>query len=209
MTAGRRRFADLRADLEAAGGGLVDELINEEIDYHGVLGRVPARRLLEAVARHEVRWLRTGAVRFFHAVGQMAAPGLPERDDFESTDESGAEAVVGEPRIAILDGLPLSGHVLLRDRIVVDDPEGWEASIPTARRMHGTGMASVVMHGDLNAGDAPLRTPVYLRPILTAEVPDWVHDAREELPRDRLAVDVVQARSPGSSRATRPHPACG
>ena len=185
--------ADLRADLERAGGELVDELVLEEIGYHGALGRVPAHRLLDAVARHEVRWLRTGAVRFFHAVGQMAASAVLDDAELESAGDVPSGPAAGELRVAILDGLPLSGHVLLRGRIVVDDPDGWEATIPAARRVHGTGMASVVLHGDLNASGAPLRAPVYMRPILAADAPAWVHEAREELPRDRLAVDVVQS----------------
>jgi len=30
-----------------------------------------------------------------------------------------------------------------------------------------------------------------VRPILSPDAPNWVHGAREELPPDRLAVDVV------------------
>jgi hypothetical protein len=97
----------------------------------------------------------------------------------------------GRPRVALLDGVPLANHVLLRDRIVVDDPDGWEATTPAARRVHGTSMASLVIHGDLGAQHAPLTTPFYARPILVAGAPAWVRDPREELPRDRLAVDIV------------------
>lgn len=184
--------ANLRTDLQDAGGELLREVVHEEIDYHGVLGRVPAHRLRDAVARHEVRWLRTGGVRFFHAVGQMAAPMIA--DDVEpERAEAPSAPVSGQARVALLDGLPLGGHTLLRGRLVIDDPEGWDATIPAARRVHGTGMASVVVHGDLNGTGVPLNTPVYVRPILSSNAPDWVHDAREELPRDRLAVDVVSA----------------
>ena len=184
--------ADLRADLRAAGGEFVSEIVHEDIDYHGVLGRVPAHRLRDAVARHEIRWLRTGAVRFFHAVGQMAAPGIA--DDDAETEPVGVPPdapVAGEARVALLDGLPIAGHALLRHRLVIDDPDGWDATIPAARRLHGTGMASVVLHGDLNGGGAPLPTPLYVRPILSSNAPAWVRDAREELPRDRLSVDVI------------------
>ncbi len=40
-------------------------------------------------------------------------------------------------------------------------------------------------------GGSRLRTPIYVRPILRAEAPDWVSGPVEELPRDRLAVDLV------------------
>ncbi len=183
--------AGLRDDLRRAGGEFVSETVNEEIDYHGVLGRVPAHRLRDAVARQEVRWLRTGPVRFFHAVGQMAAPAVADDAETEAADARPATPGSGEARVALLDGLPIGAHALLRDRLVIDDPDNWAATIPAARMVHGTGMASVVVHGDLNGGSTPLNSPVYVRPILTPNAPDWVREAREELPRDRLAVDVV------------------
>jgi hypothetical protein len=184
-------IADLRADLRDAGGEFLSEVIHDQIDYHGVLGRVPARRLRDAVARQEVRWLRTGGVRFFHAVGQLAAPAAADDVEPEPADGGAGPPAVGDAQIALLDGLPLEGHTLLRDRLVIDDADGWAGTIPALRRVHGTGMASVVVHGDLNATIGPLRAPVYVRPILSPNAPDWVRDAREELPRDRLAVDVV------------------
>jgi hypothetical protein len=176
--------AELRADLGDAGGELLGETVHEEIDYHGVLGRVPAHRLRDAVASHQMRWLRTGTVRFFHAVGQMAAPGAVDALEPESGFAPTAPPPAGPARVALLDGLPLAGHVLLQNRLLVDDPDDFDPTIPVARRLHCTGMASVIVHGDLNGSSRPLRTPVYVRPILSPNAPDWVRDAPEELPRD-------------------------
>jgi hypothetical protein len=190
----RRResaIAGLGADLAEVGGTIVDQLVVEEIDYHGVLARVPARHLLEAAAHREVRWLRTDSVRFFHAVGQIVAS--PPGEDQEPADDQsppGAVAPAGAPRIALLDGLPFAGHSALAGRLVVDDPAGWDATIPVAERRHGTGMASVIVHGDLNAPATPASRPVYVRPILVPG-PSWVRDVPEELPRDRLAIDII------------------
>lgn len=186
-----KAVSELREDLESAGGALVAEHVHPEIDYHGVLGRVPAHRLIEAVQAHDVRWLRTVGIRFFHPVGQMAATG-EAGEPAEPVNERGA-APQGQPQVAVLDGLPLGGHTLLRGRVVVDDPDGWEETIPAARRRHGTGTASIVIHGDLGDSTAPLSRPVYVRPILTSDAPEWVGGAREELPRDRLAVDLVHS----------------
>jgi hypothetical protein len=184
-------LAQLRADLRAKGGELEQSLVHEQIGYHGVLGRAPARLLRDAVEHHEIRWLGTGGVRFFHAVGQIAAPTVADVEPETLERETSSSPPVGRPRVALLDGVPLANHVLLRDRIVVDDPDGWEATTPAARRVHGTSMASLVIHGDLGAERAPLTTRLYVRPILVADAPAWVRDSREELPRDRLAVDVV------------------
>ena len=184
-------LAQLRADLQTAGGELVQSLVHEQIGYHGVLGRAPARLLRDVMASHEVRWLGTGGVRFFHAVGQIAAPTVADIEPEPLGRESTPSPPAGSPRVALLDGVPLANHVLLRDRVVVDDPDGWEATTPAARRVHGTSMASLVIHGDLGAEHPPLTTPLYARPILVADAPAWVRDPREELPRDRLAVDIV------------------
>jgi hypothetical protein len=201
----------LGADLEQVGGTIVSQLIVEEIDYHGVLARVPARHLLDAAAHDAVRWLRTDNVRFFHAVGQVAAP-PPGEDNDPAGDEghpheapSIPRSVSAEaPRIALLDGLPFTGHSTLTDRLVVDDPDGWDATIEVAQRRHGTGMASVILHGDLNDPGLPASRPLYVRPILRPG-PSWVRDVPEEMPRDRLAVDVIN--SAVSRLFAEPHPA--
>jgi len=198
-------IAALRADLAQIGGTIVDQLVVEEIDYHGVLARVPARNLLDAVAGRDLRWLRTDNVRFFHAVGQIAAPppGEEQGPADHQSPPTGADPA-GAPRVALLDGLPFTGHVALVGRLVVDDPDGWGATIPVGQRRHGTGMASVILHGDLNDPAPPASRPLYVRPILKPG-PSWVRDVPEEMARDRLAVDVI------NSAVTRlfagPHPA--
>lgn len=180
----------LRADLADVGGELLESVQLQEIGYHGALGRVPAALIRRILSEHEVRWMSTEGVRFFHATGQIFAPADADPD----TDAPVAvpPPVLGDtPRIALLDGVPLANHDLLRDRVTVDDPEGWEATAPVARRRHGTSMASLVIHGDLGAPGSPLSSPLYVRPILTSDAPEWVNGPREELPRDRLPVDLI------------------
>jgi hypothetical protein len=38
----------------------------------------------------------------------------------------------------------------LAGRLIVDDPDGLDEVYPVARREHGTAMASLIIHGDLN-----------------------------------------------------------
>jgi hypothetical protein len=181
----------IRSDLESAGGELIAQTVLEEIGYHGVLGRVPAHLLQSAAENHEVQWLRTGAVRFFHATGQIAAIGEDVEEETQVGDSTGESGAAGRPRIALLDGVPLANHASLAERVVLDDPDNWEAVTPVDRRVHGTGMASLILRGDLSAESAPLQSPIYVRPILKADAPSWVTGVREELPRDRLPVDIV------------------
>ncbi len=187
--------ADLTADLQAAGGELVRESVREEISYHGILARVSGGLLAETVVNHEVRWLRSGSVRFFHAVGQFAA--APGDGALEPAQDRAAARPLPTgtvPRVAVLDGVPLAGHELLAGRITVDDPDGWEELVEVSRRNHGTATASLVVHGDVNAEGRAQPAPVYVRAILWDQAPAWVGGGgREELPRDQLAVDVLHA----------------
>lgn len=184
---------ELTADLRRAGGELVHALVLDEISYHGVLGRVPARLLREVAASRDVRWMRTEGVRLFHPAGQA---GIPPAGEFDVSD--GAPPGVGlpgdaPPRLAVLDGVPLENHDFLAGRLIVDDPEGWAAEVPASRRIHGTAMASLAVHGDLSQPQDPPRERIYIRPILRFEAPAWVQDAREEMPADRLVVDLIHS----------------
>lgn len=178
------------AELRAANGRVLQELVVPEISYHGILGEAPARRLVEAARLHEVRWLRTEGVRLFHPVGQAVAP-APADHELQAGVAVEARLPDQEPRVALLDGLPVENHALLAGRLVVDDPDNWAALTPAAERVHGTAMASLAIHGDLSDRRPPSRGRIYLRPILRLEAPAWVADRREEMPADRLVVDLV------------------
>lgn len=183
--------AELRGEVERSGGEVVATFEHEGIAYHGVLATAPASLLVEAAQRREVRWLRTAGVRLFHPSGQFAAPAPDEVEEGAPAERELLAPPTGEPRLALFDGLPVERHELLAGRLIVDDPEGWAATVPVNTRRHGTAMTSLIVHGDLNAGEEPISEPVYLRPILRSDAPDWVTGAGEELPRDRLPVDLI------------------
>ena len=182
--------ARLAGELAEQGGSLDRELVIPEIDYHGILGRAPAERLLEAADADDVAWLSTEGVRLFHATGQMAAPVRDEGEQAPGVDDLGA-LPAGTSRIALLDGLPLAAHEALDGRLRIDDPEAWAELVPAARRAHGTLMACSVVYGDLGSGSDALDEPIYVRPILRPDAPAWVTEPIEILPADRLPVDVI------------------
>jgi hypothetical protein len=180
----------MAGELATAGGSIDSQVFMPEIDYHGVLGRAPAARLLQAARDDDVSWLSTEGVRLFHATGQMAAPVRDEGERADGVDDLGA-LPIGASRVALLDGMPLGGHEALDGRLRIDDPESWGELVPAMSRSHGTLMASSVVHGDLGSGSDALDEPVYVRPILRPDAPAWVTDPLEMLPADRLPVDVV------------------
>jgi hypothetical protein len=54
------------------------------------------------------------------------------------------------PVVALLGGVPLQNHELLANRLNVDDPHELERLAVVSQRHHGTAMASLILHGDLN-----------------------------------------------------------
>jgi hypothetical protein len=92
------------------------------------------------------------------------------------------------PIAALFDGVPLQGHERLAGRVTLDDPDDLQARALVNRRFHGTAMASLILHGDLNAPGPPLKRPLYVRPVMVA--PDS-QDLGECTPTERLLVDTL------------------
>jgi hypothetical protein len=93
------------------------------------------------------------------------------------------------PVVALFDGVPLAGHDLLKDRLIIDDPDGFEADALAQYRMHGTSLASLIIHGDLEAAEAPLPRRIYCRPIMVPQV--TARNAEEHIPDGVLPVDLI------------------
>jgi hypothetical protein len=105
----------------------------------------------------------------------------------EVTESEGGEAALaagalGDPILAVLDGVPVAAHRLLAAHLVVDDQFGLEATTPVVDRIHGTAMASLIVHGDRNRPKPPLPRRVHVVPVL---------GARDRFPADRLTVDII------------------
>ena len=193
---GRRAAADqLRQAIAALDGEIVSECVVEDIAYHGILGRMDVARVRDLIDRPETRrdvgLFRCDDVMFLRPVGQCAVPIGEDTEETLPVRPAEPERVVeGTPVIALLDGMPLIGHVLLSGRLVVDDPDSYEDTYQAAERSHGTAMASLICHDDLNVAGTAIGRPVYVRPIMQ---PRRCFDGRfeEAVPEDVLPVDIV------------------
>ena len=190
----RRRQAELHISgiiVDELGGEVVQQCVIPEIAYHAVLGRIPASLASEVMAHTEVRLLQCEEMMYLRPVGHCSVPGLSE--DYgqpESLeDETQYDLPQGDPVVALLDGLPLTGHRLLDGRLVVDDPDGYETAYQARDRFHGTAMASLVCHGELDEKGAPLTRPIYVRPILQPR--RLAGHSEECIPDSVLPVDLV------------------
>ena len=190
-----RRDSAARADASdrvqeqvlASGGQVRNECVIDGIDYHALLVELPVGEVQSffaedpagLVAARQVMHLHRntqGSVRRLHSDGESPAVTID------------APTPTGTPRVALLDGLPMSNHDLLSGRLLIDDPEGLEHHYEVKHRCHGTAMASVIIHGDLSAPRDALRRPLYVRPIL--EWPDN-DESHERFPRAELVCDVI------------------
>lgn len=166
------------------GGSVVDEREIADILYHALLVELPARAMAELLAEKDQGLAAVDEIMLLLpqtvapvAMQELQAVPVPPQGDMVAVEDR-------PPIIALLDGMPLRGHRALTGRLVLDDPDNHDALYEAHRRMHGTEMASIILHGD---GHAPSSLPhrLYLRTVLVPTEYD------ERFPRDTLAVYAV------------------
>lgn len=186
-----RRQAASRVEqiVRAEGGTVVGQHVVEQIAYHGVLIDAPITTIQPILDAPQTRLVLADEIMLFRPSGQAAVPlvQLPEADE---PVQPPSPVPTLPPTVAVLDGLPLQNHAVLRGRLDVDDPEGLEATYEAADRQHGTAVASLIAHGCLNSGEPPLERRIYVRPITRPDPADARPPRAERIPFGRLTLDV-------------------
>ncbi len=182
--------AILQRLIQQEGGEVIGKAIIEEIAYHAVLARLPIQSVERIVRSRGTQIVQCDQVMFFRPNGQAVAPLVAEEAVPGPEPLDGLALPRGDPVTALLDGLPIENHVWLSHRLRVDDPDNWAATVPSERRFHGTAMASLIIHGELDAPGPPLNRPLYTRPILRPDPRSWTPPA-ESIPEEFLPVDLV------------------
>lgn len=166
--------------IGAAGGTLVSKCRVADIAYHALLARLPLSAVRQITERSE------HGISGMDAVMHVRPQSIVLPDQAEDATQPSADReltpATGEPILAILDGVPVSQHPLLRDRLNVDDQFGLEPLALVAERVHGTAMASLVAHGDRNLAEPSLARRLHIVPVL---------GAGDQFPEDRLVVDLI------------------
>lgn len=163
----------VRNNVSNVAGKVISRALIPEINYHALLVELPIQQveLFLAKGAESVQLLTVDEIMFVSPYRPMAL-GWQDNDSIADDDLirgialNEGERVQGKPRVALLDGLPVSNHGALRGRLIIDDPDDLEDHYPVIKRQHGTEMASLIIHGDLNEPDAPLDRPLYVRPIM-------------------------------------------
>ena len=176
----RESEAEVSGSITARGGTIVSRSRLPEIAYHALLADVPVWAVREIVERR-IEGI-AGLESVMHIRPQSEATSVEIGDPAEIPITDATERDLGEPILALLDGVPVSGHRRLAAHIDLDDPFDLELGAVVESRAHGTAMASLIVHGDLNRGESPLPRQIHVIPVM---------GNGDSFPHDRLVVDLI------------------
>lgn len=170
--------------LAEVGGEMLDLVDIGEIRYQGALVSLPA-----GVAKQLSQG--TSLTRFDDIMTirpqSIYSPQLPQ--------EQAASGPVFPTQLpsrqcitAVLDGYPVSGHAALSQRISIHEVDVKGEDVPVTSRNHGTAMASLIVHGDLQAVSGAITRPVAIIPVLTDS---GRGDNRETTPKGKLPIGMI------------------
>jgi len=175
----------LQAMVSESGGRIVHESVIGDIAYHGMLIDIPARDVQNLMAERTVKIALADDVMFLRPQSLLRGPLEIEPEADESLATVGAPPPAGRPVAALLDGVPVQAHALLAGRLVLDDADNLQSRALVSRRIHGTAMASLIMHGDRNENGSALPHPLYVRPLMLA------NEHFEHTDGERLLIDTL------------------
>lgn len=175
--------------IESLGGRHIANSIIQEISYHALLVELPASEIQAIIDSPTTQLVRCDEIMFFRPSGQIAIKADYESEEFINAGENINSFPAGNPIAALFDGLPIENHNLLANRLIIDDPDNFGDNYEAQYRVHGTAMSSLIIHSDLNDGEEPITSPLYVRPIMKMKI--WFDDRLERVPDDILFVDLL------------------
>ena len=179
--------------LEQLGGQCLDRTVIDSIRYHSTLVEVPPIVIQELLAHPEIGMPTFDEIMVLRP--QSIVTGPVGTSIVNTTEIKGVvnEEELEPPFAALLDGMPMAQHDRLANRLIIEDPDDFAAQYGTAtEQRHGTAMAALILHGDLNAPNPapPLRRQLYVRPVMYPQ-PNGFNEKREAMPPDRLGIDLL------------------
>ncbi|WP_380785638.1 S8 family peptidase [Sphingomonas sp. R86521] len=172
--------ANVRAAIVGRGGAVISQARIADISYHALLVDLPVVVVREIIARR-VDGV-AGLEPVLHIRPQSAPTEIEIADASEAPAKASDERALGEPILALLDGVPVAAHRLLARHIDLDDPFDLEPGALVASRSHGTAMASLIIHGDRNENAEALPRQIHVLPVM---------GNNDDFPANRLVVDLI------------------
>ncbi len=179
----------IRSLVVESQGMVIASCCVEEIKYHALKVAMPLSVVSQIIESGDAEFIKAEEIMYVRPCGQFVNKVIT-RDEVEfvepyTTVTGDTEAVCTEPIVGVLDGLPIVEHTLLKDRVIIDDPDEFAEDYQFENQIHGTAMASLVLHGDLNTHEPPVNSKIYLRPIFKYE------NGREQIPENVFVVDLL------------------
>jgi hypothetical protein len=168
------------AAVGARGGRLVSWARIADIAYHALLVDLPVWSVRQIIAQASDGI--AGLESVMHIRPQSVSTGIEVDDPLEPDLAAIAPRALGEPILALLDGVPVANHRLLADHVRIDDPFDLVPDALVAQRRHGTAMASLIVHGDRNRVEPSLPRQIHVVPVM---------GSGDAFPRDRLIIDMI------------------
>ncbi|GLQ91974.1 S8 family peptidase [Dyella acidisoli] len=182
--------AEIATLIEQQGGDVISHAVIDGIAYHGLLVDLPIEAVRAILEGGVPQLLLSDRIMFFRPRGQSVTESA--REEHVVQGQAHAAASDAPPIVGLLDGLPMANHALLAGRLTIDDPDGWEAGYEAKDRVHGTAMASLILHGDLDEAGPTLHRRLYVRPVMRPDPDDGYHRRRREsTPNDVLLIDLM------------------
>lgn len=178
--------------VENANGRILDRSTIPEIRYDAALLEVRPEFVRNILDNPDIGLVAYDEVMILRPQSLVAAPHAGDFDELEDIQVVEAQIPPEAPMVALLDGMPMAQHDKLADRLIIDDPESFADRYGQAsEQSHGTSMASLIIHGDLNAPNGtPVNRKIYVRPVLYPQA-YGIDDRREMMPPDKLAIDLI------------------
>ena len=182
------RSRELAHILVSGRSRIIHEVDLHSIRYRGILADISAQQVRDTLRDLQHGLGIAGQVMYFRP--QLRAMAVSEGGE-TSGPTNVRHVPTGDPVVAILDGCPLENHSLLGPRIIVDDPEDFARQAPAQDRVHGTSMASIVLHGDLSGQSPTIQSRVVCHPILIPDLASADRPRPEISPANRLLIDII------------------
>ena len=189
--------------VRAGGGQVVHEAMIPEIAYHGALVDIPATEIAALIESPDVNLALADDIMFLRPQSMLRGS-LEVEPGADTSPAAGGPSAAGVPIAALLDGVPVQAHSLLANRLMLDDPDNLQERAIVSRRVHGTAMASLILHGDRNETEEPLSRPLYVRPLLVANENDYEHTEPDRLLIDTLYRAVLRIKGSEGQEAAAP-----
>lgn len=172
--------ANVRAAIQGRGGRIISQARIADIAYHALLADVPVAVVREIIERTPGGI--AGLEPVMHIRPQSEATTIEIGDPLEPDPGPVEPRPLGEPILALLDGVPVAAHRLLAAHVALDDPFDLERDALVPSRTHGTAMASLIVHGDRNRAEPPLPRQIHVIPVM---------GNGDAFPADRLVIDLI------------------